>query len=470
MTIPSFSKIPAKRILKSFLWFGLGAALGLFFFIGIVSFIYQRSYGEKIYPGVMVNHVDFGGKTQAQVISYFAKKNDQIQKTVITFTAEDQIATISARDLELGFDENLLAQQAYSVGRTTNLISNITLLFQAYVSGVNLPPAYHLSDAALTEILDPIRDQVTSPPADAQFDFENGKVISFKPSKDGKEMNDKILRQVLLEKVSRPERLPSTLAITIPMTIIKPAVTTESVNNMGIKELVGSGTSLFQHSISNRIYNISLASSKLNGILVPPGEVFSTVKALGDISSLSGYKSAYVISGGKTVLGDGGGVCQVSTTLFRAALAAGLPIVERNAHAYRVGYYEEDSGPGVDAAIYSPTVDFKFKNDTDKYILIQTAFDPVEMRLTFNLYGTKDGRIVNMTQPVITSQSPAPAPLYQDDPTLPVGTVQQVDFAAAGANVYFTREVTRNGQVLDHDTFKSYYRPWQAIYLRGTKT
>ena len=464
------TKITSKHVLKSLLWFCLGMTLGVFFFVGIVAFIYQKSYGNKVYPGVMVNHVDFGGKAKEDVFLYFQNKNLQIQKSTITFTADDQIATIAAKDLDLGYDETLLADQAYSVGRSPNLLSNIVLMFHAYVSGLNLPPAYHISDAMLAKTLDPIRDQVTAPPVDAEFDFKDGKVMAFKPSKDGKEINDKILRQVLLQKASHPEKLSSQVSISLPMTTIKPNVTTESVNNMGIKELVGTGTSLFYHSIPNRIFNISLASSKLHGILVPPGEVFSTVKALGDISSLSGYKSAYVISGGKTVLGDGGGVCQVSTTLFRAALAAGLPIVERNAHAYRVGYYEEDSEPGIDAAIYSPTVDFKFKNDTDKYILIQTIFDPAEMRLTFNLYGTKDGREVSMTKPVITSQSPAPAPLYQDDPNLPAGTVKQVDFAAAGANVYFTRTVTKEGKTLESDTFKSYYRPWQAIFLRGTKT
>ena len=168
-------------------------------------------------------------------------------------------------------------------------------------------------------------------------------------------------------------------------------------------------------------------------------------------------------------MGDGGGVCQVSTTLFRAALAAGLPITERHQHAYRVGYYEEDSGPGIDAAVYSPSVDLKFKNDTGGHILIQSYVDRVNMRITFQLYGTKDGREVNISTPVILSQSPAPEPLYQDDPNLPKGEIKQVDFAAAGANVYFTRSVKKDGKITISDKFVSNYRPWQAVFLRGTK-
>ncbi|HZQ29900.1 MAG TPA: VanW family protein, partial [Patescibacteria group bacterium] len=172
---------------------------------------------------------------------------------------------------------------------------------------------------------------------------------------------------------------------------------------------------------------------------------------------------------GKTVLGDGGGVCQVSTTFFRALLNAGLPIVERHPHSYRVGYYEQDSPPGLDATIYYPSVDLKFRNDTGNYILIQTVVDYDNLRLTFNLYGTKDGREVSISNSVITNQTPAPPPLYQDDPTLPKGVIKQVDFEAAGADVYFTREVRKNGRVVLADKFVSNYQPWQAVFLRGTQ-
>jgi vancomycin resistance protein YoaR len=255
----------------------------------------------------------------------------------------------------------------------------------------------------------------------------------------------------------------------MPVNVVKPEITNENVNSLGITDLIGEGTSLFYHSIENRIYNIQLAANRLNGLLIAPGEVFSFDKALGDVSSFTGYKQAYVIENGKTVLGDGGGVCQVSTTLFRAALHAGLPIVERNPHAYRVGYYEEDSGPGIDAAVYVPSVDLKFRNDTGHSILIQAFADTQNLRLTFDLYGTKDNRVVTIGDPVVSSQTPAPATLYQDDPTLPKGEVKQVDFAADGANVYFTRTVSKDGKVVIADKFISNYRPWQAVYLRGTK-
>lgn len=237
----------------------------------------------------------------------------------------------------------------------------------------------------------------------------------------------------------------------------------------GILSLIGEGTSKFTGSAPGRIKNLSLAAQRTNGVLVPPGSVYSLNDSIGEISAATGYDSAWIILGSRTVLGSGGGVCQTSTTLFRAILNAGLPVVSRHPHAYRVSYYEIESPIGIDASIYQPSLDLQFKNDTPNYLLIESEVTLEEDRLTFRIYGTPDGREVEITEPVVTSQSPPPAPLYQDDPTLPKGVVRQVDFAAPGARVSFTRTVTRDGEVLYDDVFKTNYQPWRAVYLVGTK-
>ena len=237
---------------------------------------------------------------------------------------------------------------------------------------------------------------------------------------------------------------------------------------MGIKELIGRGTSTYFHSISGRVYNVSLAASRINGTLVKPGDTFSFNDTLGDVSSFTGYQQAYIISDGKTILGDGGGVCQVSTTLFRAALNAGLPILERQAHAYRVGYYEQNSPPGLDATVYGPSPDFKFKNDTPAYILIQAKANSKNYSLVFELYGASDGRVATISKPVVSGVTAPPEDRYQDDPSLPTGQTKQIDFKAWGAKVTFNYSVTRDGEQIYKRTFISNYRPWQAVYLRGT--
>jgi vancomycin resistance protein YoaR len=237
----------------------------------------------------------------------------------------------------------------------------------------------------------------------------------------------------------------------------------------GIFTLLGEGRSNFRGSAAGRVKNLTLAAQRTSGVLVPPGAVFSFNRSVGPISAATGYDQAYIILGGRTVLGEGGGVCQTSTTLFRAILNSGLPIVERHPHAYRVSYYELDSKVGFDAAIFQPYLDLQFKNDTENYILVQAFWNLEQTTLTYRLYGTPDGREVSISEPVVTNVIPAPEPLYQDDDTLPEGTVKQIDFAAAGASVSFTREVTRDGEVLYQDTISSRFQPWRAVFLVGTQ-
>lgn len=311
---------------------------------------------------------------------------------------------------------------------------------------------------------------INTPPQNAHFKFiGTGKVEEFLPAKPGVTLNSSELVDLMLNKFQKLEEGLQSVTMDIPVKFTEAEIKTSDVNRLGIKELIGRGISDASGSIPNRIFNVGKAAGTINGILVAPDEVFSFVKYIGDISASTGYKAAYIIKDGRTVLGDGGGVCQVSSTLFRTILDSGLPVVERTAHAYRVHYYENDAQPGFDATIFSPSVDLKFKNDTGNYILIQTAFDPKTNKLIIDFYGTKDGREITLSKARIWDVTPPPPALYQDDPNLNKGVVQQVDWPAWGTKSAFDWKVVRNGEVLQERTFYSNYRPWQAIYLRGTK-
>lgn len=323
-----------------------------------------------------------------------------------------------------------------------------------------------LDKEKLNTFIEDLSAQTFTEAHDARFNYdpETKRVVQFQNAQDGQELNKDQFISTLFQSFNNPPQE----AITLPVTKTEAKITTASVNNFGVTGLIGQGRSVFTGSIENRIFNLKLAASRINGVLVPPGETFSFVHTIGDITAATGYKPAYVIKSGRTVLDDGGGVCQASTTLFRAVLNAGLPITERTAHAYRVHYYEDGGfAPGLDATIFYPSTDLKFKNDTPGYVLIQ-AYAQGD-NLYVDLYGTPDGRETVVTTPKILSQTPPPPELRQDDPTLPKGTVKQVDWAAWGANVTFTRTVTRNGETLISETFKSAYKPWQAVYLVGTK-
>lgn len=323
---------------------------------------------------------------------------------------------------------------------------------------LSAPSQSILDDVKVTDYLGKIGSKISQPVKEARFQVQTDpygklKVNEFQPSQDGRELDLDSAKSLLSQAINS-----GIMEINLPVRVQTSQIHTSDSNSLGIEELIATGTSRFAGSIANRMYNIGLASSRINGVLIPPGGTFSFTQTVGDITAETGYKQAYVIKSGRTVLDDGGGVCQVSTTVFRAALNAGVPITSRTAHAYRVGYYEQGFPPGLDATIFYPSVDLKFKNDTQGYILIQTEVNGVN--LTVNFYGKKDGRIVDVTTPKILNQTPPPPELRQDDPTLNKGEVKQVEHPAWGANVTFKRTVVRDGVTLINETFNSAYRPW----------
>jgi len=321
-------------------------------------------------------------------------------------------------------------------------------------------------DGPFVTLLDELKSEIEQTAKNPVFVEENGKVEEFEASTQGIAINQAEFQKTLTSKVLGLAASSEPQELSISVTKTSPEISTQDVNNYGIKELIGQGESNYVGSSLERRHNVALAASKFDGVLISPGEVFSFIDTVGDISVFTGFKQSYVIMGNETVLGDGGGVCQVSTTLFRAALDAGLEIVERRPHSYRVAYYEQGFDPGIDATIYSPTVDLKIKNNTGNHILVQTKVIN-NNKLIFEFYGTDDGREVGLSKPVITEIIDAPEDLYIDDPTIPTGEVKQIDYRANGAKVYFDYKVVRDGETLFEKTFYSNYRPWQARFLRG---
>ncbi len=250
-----------------------------------------------------------------------------------------------------------------------------------------------------------------------------------------------------------------------------------TAEQLGISELVSSHTSYFYGSSAERIQNITTSAGQYHGLLVAPGATFSMGEELGDVSLDNGYAEALIIFGNRTIQGVGGGVCQVSTTLFRTVFFGGYPVIERYPHAYRVGYYElkADGGyntslAGLDATVYTPLVDFKFTNDTSNWLLMETYVNQAARTLTWKFYSTSDGRIVEWHTTGLKNKVDPPDPLYEENPDLPKGKIVQVDWAVEGADVTITRSVDRNGETLFEDAFTTHYMPWRAVHEYGPGT
>ncbi len=257
-----------------------------------------------------------------------------------------------------------------------------------------------------------------------------------------------------------------------------PEITRDSTaGELSITELVSSYTSYYYGSDAARISNIATASAKFHGIFVAPGETFSMAETLGDVSLDEGYAEAWIIYGDRTIKGVGGGVCQVSTTLFRTVFFGGFPVVERYPHSYRVLYYEQTPGgghnsklAGLDATVYVPLVDFKFKNDTDHWLLMETYVNKGARTLTWKFYSTSDGRTVDWSTSGLKKKKDPPDPIYEENPELAKGEIRQVDWAVEGATVTVTRNVYRDGSKLWTDVFRTKYQPWAAVCQYGPGT
>ncbi len=439
----------------------------------VISNIKTINQPNIILPNIYLDQILVGGLSKEQAIKLLNKRYQQENKfKIILNFNQKNIATIMAKNLDYQLPIKSVVDQAYLVGRgrgISALYQQIALKLGWESYNFDLNPLY--DHGYLNNLLSELAISYKKEPVEARFDFADGKVQAFQMEKDGYQL-DMTTVLIKVEQALKQQRFEpgKVIKISVPKQILKAEIKLNKINDLGIRELVGMGSSQFAGSAPERVHNIVTGANRINGMIIKPGQTFSFNEFLGEISSRTGFMAAFVIKNGKTVLDDGGGICQVSTTMFRTALNSGLPILERTAHAYRVGYYEQDAKPGLDATIYLPTVDLKFKNDYQSALLIQSDIDLENMKLTFYLYGTKDQRQVELSDITMWNISPPPEPEYIDDFNLAEGITKQVDFAAWGTSSKFTYKVNYpNGEVNEQE-FISNFRPWKAIYLVGKKT
>lgn len=295
---------------------------------------------------------------------------------------------------------------------------------------------------------------------DAKFKMIGNRVDEFQNSQDGIEI-DLASTTSSLEKAVWEGRKE----ITIITRITKSNLTSMDTGDLNIQEIIGVGESNFSGSPANRRHNIRIGANSVNGILIKPDEEFSLNKTLGEIDGSTGYKQELVIKDNKTIPEYGGGLCQIGTTMFRGALASGLPITMRRNHSYRVSYYEP---AGTDATIYDPFPDLRFINDTGNYILIQSKI--VGNKLYFEFWGKKDGRKITKTKPTIYDITPPPPTKLVETTDLKPGEKKCTEKAHSGAKAYFDYKVVYPDETVKSVRFSSNYVPWQEVCLIGVKS
>ena len=311
--------------------------------------------------------------------------------------------------------------------------------------------------AALVARWEPL---LARPPREGRFAFDRstGRLQVVAPSQTGLALDVDGTARAVADAVALGRN-----RVQVQFTVVEPSVDTDNPEAYGIRELVASGTTWFKGSSASRIHNIERTTSQLHNVMVPPGGDFSFNDTVGAITAANGYVDSAIIWGDRTAVGVGGGVCQVSTTLFRAAFDGGFPILERYNHGYVVSWYGQ---PGKDATIYSPNVDFRFRNDTGAWILIQPRLNLAQGTLTFDIFGTASDRVVTVSEPVISDVIEPEEPLYLENPALAPGEQRLVETEKLGMTVTVDRTIVQHGRSRT-ERFRSVYQPWRAVYLVG---
>ncbi|MBO9322767.1 MAG: peptidoglycan binding domain-containing protein [Roseiflexus sp.] len=310
-----------------------------------------------------------------------------------------------------------------------------------------------------------IADETEKPGTRPRVAWNNGDLKIVKPGKPGLRLDEVRARDMVIAAVMGRDR-----TLELPMVPTDPPVTEANLHQLGIRELVSIGKSDFTGSAAYRVHNIGVGMQLLNGLLIAPGEEFSFNKNIGQINAANGFVEGAAIIQNRTQQEFGGGICQDSTTMFRAAFWAGLPITERWGHSFYISWYDKyalgprGNGPGLDATIFTGGPDLKFINDTGAWLLIQAWSNPKTGVAQIELYGTKPNRTVDLTHKVY-DHVPAPTePVFVADPKVPRGTIKHTDKARGGMTIDVYRLVVENGAPRPPELFRTRFRPWPNIY------
>ncbi len=324
-----------------------------------------------------------------------------------------------------------------------------------------------IDENAVRHWLTEIEARVFRQPENARYYFDDNtrELVLVEPHINGRALDIDATLETFMAQVGTPNRSVPFVVDDIVPTVNSSATAAQ----LGITELITQSTTWFYGSTPERKHNIARAAAQFFGIVVAPGEEFSFNHYLGDVTEDAGFTTGLIIIGGRTVEGIGGGVCQVSTTLYQTAFWAGFPITERLEHGYRVHYYDDGQGPGMDATVFSPLVDLKFVNNTDHYLLIENYYDEVFQSLTFKFYSTSTGRTVEKDGPVFENETPPRPDVWEYNEELEPGEIIKVDWAVEGARVTVNRRVfDGNGNLMyGNEAFVSNYVPWSNIYQYG---
>ncbi|HOP69588.1 MAG: VanW family protein [Dethiobacteria bacterium] len=410
-------------------------------------------YRNRVYHGVYLEQLNLGGRPLKDLPALLER--ELWSQEEVSLELPDSQGTLTATYQEMGLapDREKTLELVSRAGRgVKGLSARLAFWFKNRPIKVTAPVL--VDEEKLAEFNRRLAEMVYRSPESARFQVE-GEEVKIIPEREGRYLQAVKLRKLLIESIHRPER---TLAV--PTGKSAPPVTAEDLERLEVDKVMISFSTQVSGT-SNRINNIRIGAAAVNGCLLAPGEVFSFSQVVGPATREKGYLEAPIIVGEELVPGLGGGLCQVSSTLYNAALLANLEILERWNHSQAVGYLPL----GRDATIAQGLLDFKFVNNREHHILIGAEL--AQDRLTFRIFGPPMKERVE----IISSgyQKVDPPVRYQKTSSLPKGEKKLLRAGKPGHYISTWRVVYMDDKEVSREFLgRDYYAPVAALYLLGT--
>ncbi len=409
-------------------------------------------YGEKIYPGVKIESLAVSGMTVDEAEKRVARTFKPRGKINLVF--KDKENSINLEDIGAQVKARRSAKKALAVGRSEGIFANLGQRYLAWRRGYRVKVAW-VSNAKKTRAeLKKVAADINQPARDAKLLIDQ-KNVSIAAHQEGRKLNFNKSLGKFSEAFGRKSR-----DIKLVVKTWRPEKTTKDIKDLRIEKQLAEFSTSLSPSRNGRRLNIELAMNKIDGTQIGPGETFSFNRIVGHRTSTAGFRTAPVIEGGRLVPGIGGGICQVATTLYNAAMISGVPILDRSVHSFFISSYPT----GRDATVVDGQIDFSFRNDTDGTLLIKMFI--LSNAVGFKIYGPDTGRENIFSDPSVYNYTSFSSKT-ETDTSLPPGARVVAQSGVSGRTVTVIRKVMANGKRLMSEKIVSRYTPRQEIIKVG---
>lgn len=416
----------------------------------------QTVFWSRVYEGVTVAGIPVGGVNKEEIKEALRAKLIQEHRQKLTLYYGDTRYYVDATSLDVNIDIERTAEDVWNYGRTGTILERLEAIYIAKRQGHSIPVQVSYNEKKLDELIDDWRTKIDRPSKNASISVLTGGII---PQEAGRELKVSELRPQIIEAL----RSGAVVSLPLPVKPLEPQITITDLDRIGIKEMLATYTTVFDIKEANRTANIKLASAKINGQIIYPGQTFSFNETVGPRDKVHGFKEALEIVDGEFVPGIGGGVCQVSSTLYNAVVLANFTPTERYNHSKPLGYVPL----GLDATVAYGTLDFKFSNVTLNPIMLMAEVE--KNKLIVGILGQVklEEKIEIIT---IDKQVIPPGIIKKQDEELYLGETKMDKQGKPGFEVTIVRSIIKNGQETKKEILsKDKYLPDNTIVKVGTK-